>query len=148
MLVIGDWSNKGRLKFISTPGLSLRRKLKERFEVNLINEMNTSKIHYKTKQVCEKLSVKDLFAKEYKNKSGDKELKMHFSRELHSVLTSKMSTGRLGCINRDRNAVNNFKIITKALIDTKERPEIYSTKIKKESQPLYHGKVAECDLAT
>ena len=33
------------------------------------------------------------------------------TRSLHSVLTYKMENNRLGCINRDNNAVKNMKSI-------------------------------------
>ena len=42
-----------------------------------------------------------------------------------------MSNGRLGCINRDLNAVNNMKIIVDSLLMNKKRPTIYCrTKLK------------------
>ena len=44
--VIGDWSNKGKLKYISTPNLSLKRKLAKHFKVYLIDEYLTSQIHH------------------------------------------------------------------------------------------------------
>ena len=43
-------------------------------------------------------------------------------RELHSVLTYKLENKESGCINRDKNAVNNMRRIVKHLIKYKERP--------------------------
>ena len=43
--------------------------------------------------------------------------------KLHSVLTYKMENNRLGCINRDRNAVLNMKKIVKSWLTDKTRPE-------------------------
>ena len=55
-------------------------------------------------------------------------------RKLHSVLTFKMGMNRIGCINRDKNAVYNFRAITKSLIETKKRPAIFSRNKTRESQ--------------
>ena len=55
IFVIGDWSNKGRLKFISTPNVGLQRKIATRFKVFHIDEYKTSKICYKTEEECSNL---------------------------------------------------------------------------------------------
>ena len=47
VIIIGDWSGKCNFKFVSTPNISIKRKLKERFEVFEIDEYKTSCIHYK-----------------------------------------------------------------------------------------------------
>ena len=41
--------------FISTPNLSLKRKLKERFKVYNIDEFRTSCLSYETKDLCKNL---------------------------------------------------------------------------------------------
>ena len=125
-LVFGDWGNKGKLSYISTPNISLKRKLKERFNVYNINEYNTSKIHHKTKEVCGNLRIPMLAT----DKDGCYDV---INKKLHAVLTYKMSLGRLGCINRDKNAVRNFKIIVEELMNTKKRPEIYTPKFRNPS---------------
>ena len=48
---------------------------------------------------------------------------------MHAVLTFKMSNNRMGCINRDLNAVRNFKNIVESLIETKKRPLYLSKEI-------------------
>ena len=57
-IIIGDWSGKGNVKFMSTPNISLKRKLAERFEVYFIDEYLTSKIHYKHHVRCDNLTIK------------------------------------------------------------------------------------------
>jgi L-fucose mutarotase/ribose pyranase (RbsD/FucU family) len=42
--------------------------------------------------------------------------------KLHSVLTYKMENNRLGCINRDKNAVFNMKSIVTQWLENKTRP--------------------------
>ena len=111
-LIIGDWSNKGRLSFISTPNLGMKRHLKKTFKINLIDEYCTSKLNYKT--LDEQGNLKLLF-----------EGRM---RELHSVRTYQMSNGLLGCINRDKNAVFNMEAITNTLIGSGKRPVEFSRK--------------------
>lgn len=45
--------------------------------------------------------------------------------KIHSILTYKMENGRLGCINRDKNSVNNMKKIVDYWFKNKDRPEKY-----------------------
>lgn len=54
-IVIGDWSNRGKLKFISTPNKSLKKKLKEHFEIYTIYEYLTSKLHHREEKECKNL---------------------------------------------------------------------------------------------
>lgn len=123
-IIIGDYSGKGRIKRISTPNLGLKRKLKERFKVYLIDEYLTSKIHYKHNVRCENLKIK--------TKPEENKIK------LHSVLSFKLEKGMLsrkvsmGCINRDKNAVLNMERIVRELVNTGERPDIFS---RKKTQP-------------
>ena len=44
-------------------------------------------------------------------------------RKIHAILTYKMSNKRKGCINRDKNAVNNMKRITEQYMKDLTRPE-------------------------
>ena len=44
-------------------------------------------------------------------------------RKIHSVLTFQMENKRMGCINRDMNAVNNMVKIVKTYLTDKTRPE-------------------------
>jgi len=49
IIIIGDWSiGKQMRNFISTPNLSLKRKLQERFKVYNIDEYRTSCLNHKT----------------------------------------------------------------------------------------------------
>ena len=67
-----------------------------------LDEFRTSKLNYKTEEVCENLYLPDLKGK---------------SRKLHSVLTYKMENGQIGYINRDENVVNNIiKILNDSFI--------------------------------
>ena len=53
IVIIGDWSIGKQMKnFISTPNLSLKRKLQERFRVYDIDEYRTSCLNYKTEELC------------------------------------------------------------------------------------------------
>jgi hypothetical protein len=128
IIVLGDWSNKGRLRFISTPNLGIKRKLAERFEVYNLNEYNTSKIHYKTHVICTNKYVDMKVAK--KDSPDQYEIK---KVKLHSVLSYKferqewgvMKT-KSGCINRDLNSILNMEYIVNELIQTGKRPPIFS----------------------
>ena len=118
-IIMGDWSNKGRLKFISTPNLSLKRKLAERFKVYHIDEYLTSKIHYTTNVKCENIYVSD-------------ETRKNNRRKLHAVLTYKKvdkigckTLIESGCINRDKNAILNMERIVKHQLENGERLSIF-----------------------
>ena len=126
-LVFGDWSDKlkvspCRLKYISTPNVALKRKLKEHFTIYNIDEFRTSCLSYRNEEYVKNLYVPD--------KNGK-------SQKLHSVLTLQVEDSRivckdgikktvnfnhLGCINRDENAVNNMIKIVESQINFNCRP--------------------------
>ena len=106
-IIIGDWGNKGRLSYISTPGIGLKRLLRRRFNVYHLDEYKTSQINCITHEENKNLRLN------YNNKN----------RKMHSIFTYQMLNGRQGCINRDRNAIYNMKSIVESLIKTLERPE-------------------------
>ena len=111
IVVIGDWSIGKQMKnFISTPNISIKRKLQERFRVYDIDEYRTSCLNYKTEEVCNNLYLPDK-----KNKE----------RKMHSILTYKMENKRFGCINRDINGCKNIQKIFNHYILYNERPEKY-----------------------
>ena len=115
IIILGDWSDKlktspSRIQYISTPNLGLKRKLAEYFKIYNLDEFRTSCLNYKTESKCENLYLPD--------KKGTE-------RKIHSILRYQIESNRMGCINRDENAVNNMiKIIKLYLID-KTRPEKY-----------------------
>ena len=116
-IIIGDWSiGKQMSNFISTPNIRLKRKLKERFEVYNIDEFRTSCIHYKTEKKTENLFLKIDYKK----------------TKMHSILTFQMENTRLGCINRDKNAVYNIRKLFNCYISGITPPEIYSRSYKLE----------------
>ena len=118
-IIIGDWSiGKQMRNFISTPNLSLKRKLKEHFQLYNIDEFRTSCLSYKTEEVCDNLYLK--FKKDPKQKL----------RKIHSILTYKMENKRIGCINRDKNGCKNIQKIFNSYIETGERPEKYRREYK------------------
>ena len=111
IIIIGDWSIGKQMKnFISTPNLSLKRKLQERFKVYDIDEYRTSCLNYKTEELCKNLYLPDKTKKE---------------RKMHSILTYKMENKRNGCINRDKNGCKNIQKVFNHYIEYNERPERY-----------------------
>jgi len=111
IIIIGDWSIGKQMKnFISTPNLSLKRKLQERFKVYDIDEYRTSCLNYKTEELCNNLYLPDK-----KNKE----------RKIHSILTYKMENKRNGCINRDKNGCKNIQKVFNYYMEYNERPEKY-----------------------
>jgi len=110
IIIMGDWSIPKQMKnMISTPNLRLKRILAKRFKLYNFDEYRTSKINYKTGTECENLEVKD---------------KKGALIELHHVLRYQIGK-RSECINRDKNAVNNYEKIIKHWLLTKERLEPY-----------------------
>ena len=111
IIIIGDWSiGKQMRNFISTPNLSLKRKLQERFKVYNIDEYRTSCLNHKTEELCNNLYLPD---------------KNNKIRKMHSILTYQMENKRLGCINRDRNGCKNIKKVFNFFIENNDRPEKY-----------------------
>lgn len=119
VMVVGDWSGKGNIKYMSTPGIGFRRKLAERFRVHLVDEYKTSILNCHTKEPQKNLRL-SVNGKE---------------RRLHSVLTYQMGDQRIGCINRDRNAVMNMREIVHSLIDEGTRPKAFQRTKTTKSQP-------------
>jgi len=134
IIIIGDWSiGKQMRNFISTPNLTLKRKLQEHFKVYNIDEFRTSCISYKTEEVCENLYLK--FKKDPKEKE----------RKIHSILTYQMENNRKGCINRDKNGCKNIQKVFNCYMETGERPEKYRREYNNKSiQPL---KAVKCDTS-
>jgi hypothetical protein len=111
-IIMGDWQRSEKFKhFPSTPGLGLKRLLSTRFEVYEIDEYRTSCLHYQTEERCSNLVIVD--------KNGQ-------NRKLHAVLTYQMENKRLGCINRDQNAVLNMEKIYNHYQEKGVRLSIYS----------------------
>jgi len=118
-IIIGDWSiGKQMRNFISTPNLSLKRKLKEHFQLYNIDEFRTSCLSYKTEEVCDNLYLK--FKKDPSQKL----------RKIHSILTYKMENKRMGCINRDKNGCKNIQKIFNSYIEKGEIPLRYRREYK------------------
>jgi len=135
-IIIGDWSiGKQMRNFISTPNLSLKRKLKERFKVYNIDEFRTSCLSYETKELCKNLYLPD----------KKKEI-----RKIHSILTYQMENNRKGCINRDKNGCKNIQYVFNYYKKTGKRPIKYSREYKLEriDQPPSPEKdeVVKCSL--
>ena len=55
--IMGDWSNKGKLKYISTPNIGMKKLLSKRHDVYLIDEFRTSKFHHKTVEEMRNLKI-------------------------------------------------------------------------------------------
>jgi len=119
IIIIGDWSiGKQMRNFISTPNLTLKRKLQKAFKVYNIDEFRTSCLSYKTEEVCENLYLR--FVNDPKQKE----------RKIHSILTYQMENNRKGCINRDKNGCKNIQKVFNSYIETGERPERYRREYK------------------
>ena len=115
-IIIGDWSiGKQMRNFISTPNLSIKRKLKTRFPIYNIDEFRTSCLNYITEEPCKNLYLPD---------------KTNIERKMHSILTYKMENKRLGCVNRDKNGCKNIQKVFNCYIEKGERPEKYKREYK------------------
>ena len=118
-IIIGDWSiGKQMRNFISTPNLTLKRKLHKVFQVYNIDEFRTSCLSYQTEEMCENLYLK--FKK-------DKHKKL---RKIHSILTYQMENNRKGCMNRDKNGCKNIQKVFQGYLATGERPLRYRREYK------------------
>jgi len=140
-LLMGDWSPSVQMKnFMPTPMIGLKRKLRKKFEIINLDEYNTSKLSYITETETENLRLRIKVAKKDENKKVIRDEKGEVIKELmlkdmHSILTYKMSNGRLGCINRDINSVKNMRKIVHHWFYYGKRLEEYS-KSKSTNQSL------------
>jgi hypothetical protein len=178
VLIMGDWSSKMSKQLkgsISTPMIGLKNTLRKYFDVIDIDEYNTSKINYLTKEENKKLKINISMERQPKKRQQRlkknlkengkleqniiierkpqnrqqrlkeiiKEKELNIERKnilyaslekpikevkLHSVLTYKMLNNRLGCINRDINAVKNMKNIVQSILKTGNRPVEFTRK--------------------
>ena len=108
-LIMGDWSDNGRIKYMSTPGIRLKRLLSKKFWVLNVNEHRTSCLNHLTEELMEKIYLK--------HKDGK-------TRKMHAILTYKRKNRNV-YINRDRNAVFNMRKIVHEEIRTGKRPYNY-----------------------
>ena len=116
ILIMGDWSKGKEMRGkMSTPNIRILRLLAKHFKVFLIDEFRTSKLEYRSEQVCDNLYLLD-----EKNKM----------RKIHSVLTYKTENQRLGCINRDNNACHNMRKLFRYFLETGGRPQRYQRGFK------------------
>jgi hypothetical protein len=92
--------------FKPTPMIGLKRKIHSRFPIYNIDEFRTSVLSSKTHKKCTNLKLADKFGK---------------PRKIHSILAYPMS-GRLQCINRDYNAICNFKYLVSECLNGHRRP--------------------------
>jgi hypothetical protein len=125
-IIIGDWKGNNSLKNnMSTLGISMKRTLRKYVkEMYLIDEYNTSKLSNlnftQTKEHI--LEINSI------SKKGEIKLK---NKQMHSILSFQMSKIRMPCkfkssleikeirrfIQRDKNAVLNFRTITEHYIN-------------------------------
>jgi len=118
-IIIGDWSiGKQMRNFISTPNLSVKRKLKEHFKIYNIDEFRTSCLCYRTEEPCNNLYL--VFKKDPIKKE----------RKIHSILTYKMENERIGCINRDKNGCYNIRKLFNSYMESGEIPLKYRREYK------------------
>ena len=84
---------------ISSPCLGLKRLLNKNFKMLVMDEFRTSCLNYRTNEKIENMIDKKT------------------NKKIHSVLILKEKDKVIGCINRDRNAVNNYKKIFNSYIE-------------------------------
>jgi hypothetical protein len=115
IMIIGDWGAKGKVKYISTPNLGLKRKLAEQLTVYNLDEFRTSCLHHETLEKCENLHLPD---------------KKGVMQKKHSILTYQMENQRLGCIDRDNNASRNMVNLVYHFLQFQTRPLFFQRSYK------------------
>ena len=78
----------------------------------IMDEFRTSCLDYKTEERIENMREKET------------------NKKIHSVLILKEKSQEKGCINRDRNAVLNYKKIYNSYVQIGKRPEKYERSYK------------------
>ena len=104
LILIGNWSISHQMRnMISSPCIGLKRKLNKYFKMLTMDEFRTSCLNYKNEEKIENMI--------------DKITK----KKIHSVLILKEKEKVIGCINRDRNAVYNYRKIFNHYVETGKR---------------------------
>ena len=104
LILIGNWSISHQMRnMISSPCIGLKRKLNKYFKMLTMDEFRTSCLNYKNEEKIENMV--------------DKITK----KKIHSVLILKEKEKVIGCINRDRNAVYNYRKIFNHYVETGKR---------------------------
>ena len=144
-IIIGDWKGSNNLKNNkSTMGVGMKRLLKkyvknfylmDEYRTSIISNLNykmyNEKGENKEYYLCSEHNI------EIKSISKNKEVKV-INKRMHGILTFKMDKKRIQCkyssqnkgktlivqryIQRDKNAVLNFKTITDHYLKLKEKP--------------------------
>ena len=116
IIIYGDWSKGNEQRgIISTPNKAIKKVLMDNFIVYSIDEFRTSKLNCKTEEETKNIYLSD-------NKG--------IKRKIHSILTFQMENNRLGCINRDNNAVTNMIKIVNHFLETGKRPFKFTRECK------------------
>ena len=109
-----------KIKRISSPNAGMKKIMAKRFEVYLIDEYNTSRLHHKTSK--EGKNMKKTTKYEENGKIYE------HVKSIHSIFTFKTSKEYKVCINRDYNACLNMEKITRSVLLTTKRPKEYERK--------------------
>lgn len=114
VLIMGDWSDNGKLKYMSTPGVRSKRLLAKKFWVLNLDEYRTSCLSRRTGERMEKVYLK--------HKDGK-------TRKAHAILTYKRKNRKV-YVNRDRDAVKSMRMIVHEQLRTGKRPVNYCRGVK------------------
>lgn len=107
VLIYGDWSRKSQMRgVISTPGIGLKRRLKQDFQIYNIDEFRTSCLDNTTYELNKKAKIKN-------PKTG-------MMKELHAVLISQISKnigGKQVILTRHQNRNRNSSLNMRNIIE-------------------------------
>ena len=108
LIIYGNWNiTKQQSGFVPTPNVDLRRKLSKNFKLFLLDEFRTSILSYRTNERM--INMKDKAT----------------NKKIHQVLILTEKNMNIGCINRDKNAVMNYKKIVDHYIEYGKRHESF-----------------------
>ena len=137
VFILGDWSNRGNLKYISTPNIGMKRLLSKRFKVYLIDEYNTSKLSYKTEEKCENLVVKIKPKDNTKEIEKLSELNIEQIKIISELKKVKSNIKNLITINKNMKIIKNYE---KKRNKIKIRNKILCDLIEKEKNRIEYKK--------
>ena len=108
LLIYGSWNiTKQQKNFISTPCIGIKRLINKQFKILTLDE-------YRTSCICNRDNTR---IKNMRDKLTNK--------KIHPVLILTEKNADIGCINRDFNAVLNFKKLVDFYIINEDRPLIF-----------------------
>jgi hypothetical protein len=137
IIIMGDWSGKGRAKYMPTPNISLKRTLAHEFKIYHIDEFKTSKIYHKSDVECNNLYVpQSTYKVKTKNIDSPKNKSVTKPNIIYTNDKNILSENKINVTVKSYNKPKNKKSKRKKLTDKSIKQENLNTIIETNNKKL------------